>query len=125
MRRLRKISLAVLPHLIIIVGVLTAFGVFLDVEVSFAQLAGGGLNASIFYFCTCGSGYLTIVIGVPGTTSGLYLFSSATQYWVGTGFPSAYWLGFYTPGAGICPITIGYGCITLTGSLMNYYGGSI
>ncbi len=120
----KKIANIVLPHVILITAVFLAFGILLGAHVVIAQQPGGGFNVSIIMYCTCGVGYLTLVIGVGSTASGLYYFGPQTQYWVGTGFPSAAWLGFYTPNAGICSIYAGLTCFVITGNLMLYYGGS-
>jgi len=124
MRRFIKICNAVLPHVIIITGVVLAFGTLLGAKISIAQMPGGGINVSVIMFCTCSSGYMALIVGVGGTTSGLYWFSPATLYWTGSGFGPAFWLGYYTPGAGVCMIYAGLFCIDIQGSLMNWYGGS-
>ena len=124
MIRIKKIAQVILPHVILITGVVLAFGAFFNVQVTTAQLPGGGFNITVVMFCTCGAGYLALIIGVPGTASGLYWFGPGTLYWTGSGFGPASWLGFYTPGAGVCSIYAGLTCITINGNLMNWYGGS-
>ncbi len=89
-----------------------------------AQLPGGGFNVAIVTYCTCGPGYLALIVGAGSTPTGLYYFGPQTQYWVGTGLPVASWLGFYTPNAGVCLMNAGIGCFSITGNLMNWYGGS-
>ena len=124
MIRIRKIANAVLPHVILVTAVILVFGILLGVGVVVAQQPGGGLNVTLIMQCTCGPGYLALVIGYGSTSSGLYYFGPQTQYWVGSGYGPAFWLGYYTPSAGFCLMNASIACFTITGNLMLYYGGS-
>gem|GEM_PF-5567333 len=124
MLKVKKIANMILPHVILITGVVLAFGTLTNARITVAQVPGGGFNISVVMFCTCGAGYLALIIGVGSTMSGLFWFGPGTLYWTGTGFGPASWLGFYTPGAGVCSIYAGVTCTTINGSLMNWYGGS-
>ena len=101
------------------------------VEYAEAFLPSGGYHASILTYCTCGTmGYMSFIVGVPGTASGLFYFAPYTMRLNTTSMmPGANWLGFSTPGAGMCfmliPTPFGAVCLPIFfGSLMNAYGAS-
>lgn len=123
----KKVSVAILPHVILITAVVLSFGILMGAELVFAQLPGGGILAAVVLFCTCGPGYLTVVIGEPTSTpSGLFLFAPWTVRLIPTsGFPVAWWLGSYVPGAGVCLMNSGPSCFSINGHLFLTYGGSI
>lgn len=89
-----------------------------------AQVYGGGINMSIVMICTCSGGYMTVMSDFAAGGSGLYWFPPGFVPLAGTGLPFAFWLGSYVPGGGVCAITAGPFCATITGNLPIMYGGS-
>lgn len=108
----------------IFVSCFVIFTVFIP-HILYAQTYGGSQNTAIIISrCTCTDGYLALMIGVPGTPTGLYHFSAQTQYWVGSGQPTAWNLIDYTQNGGNCEIRVYNSCVEIPGHAVNWYGGS-
>lgn len=82
-----------------------------------AQLGGGGYHTGIIMYCTCGGGHLIFAISMGAGYSGLIWMPPGFVPFPGTGFVASQWLGFVTPGAGICSIISGPTCITINGGM--------
>ncbi len=91
-----------------------------------AQLSGGGLNASIVMVCTCGGGTLNLLTLFGGSGGGgLVYFPPGFVPITGSTVPGGFYLGLFTPAAGICAVYAGITCFTIMGSLPTLYGQSI
>lgn len=90
-----------------------------------AQLAGGGLNTTIVMICTCGGGTLNFLTPFGGGGGGLTYFPPGFVPITGSTMPGGFYLGLFTPAAGVCSIYAGLTCITVMGSLPTLYGQSI
>jgi hypothetical protein len=72
---------------------------------------GGGIYSFIFV-CTCSGALVTANFGATG--GGILVWQTGQLPMFGSCRTAGNWLGYYLTTGGICPLYIGYGCITLT-----------